>query len=578
MAGFPDGTTGTAAGRVPTRLLAVSNCTAALSLQPSPQALFLRHGLDDSCRPLTVYGVGCSCCRTCHRLHFFLSLILSVHSRPQLHYDAQDRGESMTLPVVAPSTRSLPVIDGDISMGTLPVPPGSKGRLAGSERSGKRDNAPSGPLSNDNDRRNLPTNEGSSGILTLPVIHAELPGWTSETLKPAPIAQRKASFSEARVHANVLVTVSIGNPPQKGYAQLDTGSFELWVNPDCRDLPIAEQRFCQAIGRYDPARSSTSIVSQVGTSLRYGIGAANISYLADDTALSSSAGMKRVQFGVATSSQDLSSGILGMGYGKGINIGYNNFIDELAAQGVTNTKSFSIALGSKDESQGVVVFGGVDTSKFTETLAPLPIIQASQSPDGVARYWVTLKSITHTGQGGSSASLAGESMTVFLGSGATLTLAEATGMDLKGPYTVDCGLAKLNGTIDFVFEGVTIKVPYKEILREIRTQPPTCRLGVMQSNRFALLGDTFLRGAYVVFDVSANMTYMAQYTNCGSSPESINTSSDLKGLSGTCNAQKGVKGVGGEDKASAAASLRGDVGWLGAAAGIVAFAFSFSIL
>lgn len=77
------------------------------------------------------------------------------------------------------------------------------------------------------------------------------------------------------------------------------------------------------------------------------------------------------------------------------------------------------------------------------------------------------------------------------------------------------------------------------------------------------------------------MTYMAPYTNCGSSPKSINASSDLKGLSGTCNAQNGVKGADGatgvektgDKKASAAAGLRRDMGWLGAAAGIVTFAF-----
>ncbi|KND90855.1 Candidapepsin-2 [Tolypocladium ophioglossoides CBS 100239] len=509
-----------------------------------------------------------------------LSLALSVHSRPRLRYDAQD------LPVVAPSARSLPVTDSDISMGTLPVPPGSKRTLAGSRPSERRHDAPFGALYDDV-RRSLPADEGSSGILTLPVIHAEFPG-----LDRRAVEMRLENRSDVAYYAQL----SIGNPPQKVFAQLDTGSFELWVNPDCKGLPIADQGFCQAIGRYDPASSSTSVVSQVGTSLRYGIGAANITYVADDIALSSSASMKKVQFGVATSSEDQFSGILGIGYGKGFNIGYNNFIDELAAQGVTKTKSFSVALGSKEEKQGVVVFGGVDTSKFTGTLATLPIIPASQSPDRVARYWATLKSITHTGQGGNSASLAGKAMPVFLDTGATLTLLppdvtkamatalNATGMDLNGFYTVDCGLAKMNGTIDFAFEGVTIRVPYKEIIREMKAKSPMCYLGVMQSNMFALLGDTFLRSAYVVFDLSANMTYMAPYTNCGSSPKSINASSDLKGLSGTCNAQNGAKAVGAADvettggKASAAASLRGEMAWLGAAAGVMTCAFSSGIL
>ena len=353
--------------------------------------------------------------------------------------------------------------------------------------------------------------------MTLPVIHAKLPELDKRGVEirlenrtdVAYYAERKLAFVEPPwMRANNRVAVYIGNPPQKVYAQLDTGSFELWVNPDCRNLDFADQGFCQATGKYDPSRSSTSVTSQEGTSLRYGIGAANITYVADDIALSDSASVKKVQFGVATSSQDQFSGILGIGYGKGFNLGYNNFIDELALQGVTKTKTFSVALGSKDEKQGVVVFGGVDTSKFAGTLAPLPIIPASQSPDGVARYWVALKSITHTGQGGNSAPLSSKPMTVFMDTGATLSLLppdvtkamaaalNATGMDLNGFYTVDCRLGKMNGTVDFAFEGVTIKVPYKEILREIKSKPPMCYLGVQQSTQFVLLGDTFLRSAY----------------------------------------------------------------------------------
>ncbi|KAJ6439863.1 secreted aspartic proteinase [Purpureocillium lavendulum] len=376
--------------------------------------------------------------------------------------------------------------------------------------------------------------------------------------------------------------LSIGTPPQKVFAQLDTGSFELWVNPNCSGLAAADRRFCNAIGRYDPANSSTSVVSDLGTSLRYGIGAANITYVLDDITLgddatSPSATMRRVQFGVATTSEDQFAGILGIGFGRGINIGYNNFVDELARQNVTRTKAFSVALGSKDESQGVIVFGGVDSSKFSGRLARLPIIPADKSPDGVARYWVSMKGLTHVaangtstglipsssssrggsgGSSGNSSSKDGDNgMPVFLDTGATLTLLPpavaggiasamgATEMDLNGFHIVDCALAGRNGSVDFAFEGVTVRVPYSELIREVRAQPPTCYLGVMPSETFALLGDTFLRSAYVVFDLDGNATYMAQYNNCGTTVRTIVPSSDLKSLVGECN--KGALDVNG---------------------------------
>ncbi len=76
------------------------------------------------------------------------------------------------------------------------------------------------------------------------------------------------------------------------------------------------------------------------------------------------------------------SGILGIGHGANVTIPYKNMIDQLADQGATNTKAFSLALGSKSEQEGVIIFGGLDTSKFSGTLQTQPIISG---PDGVPR-------------------------------------------------------------------------------------------------------------------------------------------------------------------------------------------------
>ncbi|ETS03681.1 acid protease [Trichoderma reesei RUT C-30] len=403
------------------------------------------------------------------------------------------------------------------------------------------------------EKRKLPADDIPSGTYTLPIIHARRPKLASRAIEVQ---------VENRSDVSYYAQLNIGTPPQTVYAQIDTGSFELWVNPNCSNVQSADQRFCRAIGFYDPSSSSTADVTSQSARLRYGIGSADVTYVHDTISLpgsgSGSKAMKAVQFGVADTSVDEFSGILGLGAGNGINTEYPNFVDELAAQGVTATKAFSLALGSKAEEEGVIIFGGVDTAKFHGELAHLPIVPADDSPDGVARYWVKMKSISLTPPPPSSSGSTDDnnnkpvafpqtSMTVFLDSGSTLTLlppalvrqiASALGStqtDESGFFVVDCALASQDGTIDFEFDGVTIRVPYAEMIRQVSTLPPHCYLGMMGSTQFALLGDTFLRSAYAVFDLTSNVVHLAPYANCGTNVKSITSTSSLSNLVGTCN-------------------------------------------
>lgn len=65
---------------------------------------------------------------------------------------------------------------------------------------------------------------------------------------------------------------------------------------------------------------------------------------------------------------------------------YPLIIDSLATQGFTNSRAFSMDLRPVDDEQGSVIFGGIDTKKFTGPLHKLPIVPASQSPDKYTRY------------------------------------------------------------------------------------------------------------------------------------------------------------------------------------------------
>ncbi|PKS13340.1 hypothetical protein jhhlp_000111 [Lomentospora prolificans] len=441
-----------------------------------------------------------------------------------LSLPADDVGDLVTLPVAtvrktksqAPRGLSLPVDEDVGDLVTLPVYMHKAGVS----------------------KRQLSEDDTSSqGVLTLPVIHSTKPG----VFKRA-VELQLANRSDVAYYAQL----NFGTPPQPVFVQLDTGSFELWVNPDCSILPERDIRFCEAVGSYDAAVSTTAGKFAGNKTLRYGIGAANVTYIRDSIGLpGSNAVLKDVQFGVATGTEDQFAGILGIGYGEGITTQYKNFIDELADQGVTKTKAFSIGLGSKDDQEGVIVFGGVDTAKFSGWLAPLPIIPAAQSPDGVPRYWVQMKGITLEAPNKPAKAYPGSNTPVFLDSGATLSLlpqqlAEmiaadfgSPGEDENGFFSVDCKFVGYEGTLDFEFDGVTIRVPYREMIREL-SNPPRCYLGIVASQDFILLGDTFLRSAYVVIDADTKMAYMAQYANCGAMVKPINTPTDISTFYGLC--------------------------------------------
>ncbi|KAK6949778.1 hypothetical protein Daesc_008099 [Daldinia eschscholtzii] len=388
----------------------------------------------------------------------------------------------------------------------------------------------------------------NSRYVKLPVVHSTNKDVFSDfgdkrAITTVPLANR----SDVAYYASL----DIGTPPQQVFVQLDTGSFELWVNPDCSDLAgSADVRFCQAVGHYDSSSSSTATQLAGSKTLRYGIGTAKIQYFSDDIGLTGTdAKLKGVQFGVATETDDEFAGILGIGHGINVTTRYKNFVDELADQGVTDTKAFSLALGGKEEQEGVIIFGGIDTGKFTGTLKTLPILPAAESPDGVPRYWVNMSSLSLTPPSGAKKDYVNETMAVFLDSGATLTLlptdlansiaadfgAEAT--DANGLYPVDCSLNDLPGTLDFAFDGVTIKVPYNEVVREVRNAFFTqCYLGIMASDDFVLLGDTMLRSAYAVFDQTNNAIHMAQYVNCGTNEIEITKETDMSTIKGDCDA------------------------------------------
>ncbi|KAH8890397.1 acid protease [Thozetella sp. PMI_491] len=376
----------------------------------------------------------------------------------------------------------------------------------------------------------------------------------SEAARPLTLDRRDNSVTLYNVtQVTYLFELQIGTPAQKVDVVLDTGSFELWVDPSCSTASTAQQiQQCEAAGTYDPSTSKTVKDLQVTKKLTYGKGEVDIQYISDNIAITGSNGttMKNVVFGLGQGSDELAFGIAGVGHGLGFNFNNTrNLIDELQHNNITNGRSFSVALASKDANNGgVVIFGGIDTKKFTGSLMKFTNLEPQMESGrlGPWRYWIQMDSVGITKPGSSSKTYSSSGQAIVLDTGSTLSylprsVISQLGSDMgattasDGTLSVPCSLASQSGTVDFTFSGFTLKVPYHEFIWEVEANQ--CFVGVapQSSGTTALLGDSFLRSAYMVMDQDNEAIYLAQYSNCGQNEKTFVPGTNY---TGECSAAK----------------------------------------
>jgi len=215
-------------------------------------------------------------------------------------------------------------------------------------------------------------------------------------------------------------------------------------------------------------------------------------------------------------------------------------------QGIINTKAFSVALGpSSQNNGGLVIFGGLDTKKYSGKLVTLPNLPPQAGENGLARYWVQLDSVGFTKSSGGSNTYSNSKTPIVIDSGSSYSylpssvitkLASDFGgqMDSDGNTEVPCSVLNQAGSVDFTFGAITIKVPYKEFIRQLDAN--TCIMGAMAADDTPLLGDTFMRSAYVVFDQTNKQISMAPYVNCGTAEQTLPTGAGaVANIQGQCD-------------------------------------------
>ncbi|KAF2672433.1 candidapepsin-4 precursor, partial [Microthyrium microscopicum] len=320
-----------------------------------------------------------------------------------------------------------------------------------------------------------------------------------------------------------FANVSLGTPGQSLRLDIDTGSSDLWANSAVSTLCQQYAQQCSASGVYNANSSSTYQYLNSDFYIKYADSSYAQGDYAADTVTMGQTSITSVPFGIGYKSTS-AQGILGVGYptneasvsttGKT----YQNLPQILAQNKVTNTPSYSLWLNDLDANTGSILFGGVDTEKFTGSLATLPIIKE----DGVYREFII--ALTGVTAGGQTVLSSSSPVPVLLDSGSSLsylpttyaqslfTIFSATYSSQSGAATVNCNLMSNTATVDFSFSGVTISVPMNElvIVDGTRNGRQVCILGISDAgDSTAVLGDTFLRSAYVVYDLSNNQISLA---------------------------------------------------------------------
>lgn len=321
------------------------------------------------------------------------------------------------------------------------------------------------------------------------------------------------------------MNVSIGTPAQDLRLHIDTGSSDLWVNTPSSTLCESNGDPCDLAGAYSPNKSSTYHYLNSNFNITYVDGSGSAGDYVTDTVRFASVSLTDQQFGIGYSSTSY-EGILGIGYPlnevaiQTTGHTYPNVPAKLVNQGTINTNAYSLWLNDLDASTGSILFGGVNSAKYTGSLQTLPIV-----PE-YGQYAEFVIALTGVGADGNSGSIASDiAVPALLDSGSSLmylpndiasAIFDAVGAQYdasQGAAFVDCDLANANNTIDLTFSSPTIRVPLNELVLTagVSGGKPVCILGVAPAEGTTpVLGDTFLRSAYVVYDIANNEISLAQ--------------------------------------------------------------------
>ncbi|KAJ9621062.1 hypothetical protein H2204_012043 [Knufia peltigerae] len=386
-----------------------------------------------------------------------------------------------------------------------------------------------------------------SGIFTLGLAKTVHFGfWKAKVVPKSSLSRRDNDDFSDPLHGDYhkvqyYTNVTIGTPGQPIALQLDTGSSDTWV-PSI-DAEACADDGCSDFGAFDKNASSTYrlIKDKAGTflivygDLSYSTG----DYFTDVLSFNKNITLKNTTMALANATA-LTEGIMGIGlrsneasllYDKPFS--FPTVPEQLRNQGHIDRVAYSLYLDSYDDNTGSILFGGIDPSKYTGELLALPL-----SKDDEGNYTELSVALTQISihDGNSTRPLAGTKFNTpaLLDSGTTDSYLPqdifdalsaglgATKDKTTGFAYVPCAYRKSNVSVIYTFggkDGVNVSVPLSELIAEqieddsaYENGTPACSLnfdGTDDANG-VILGDSFLRSAYVVYDLENKVIALGQ--------------------------------------------------------------------
>lgn len=245
--------------------------------------------------------------------------------------------------------------------------------------------------------------------------------------------------------------------------------------------------------------------------------------------------------------------ILGIGYASneaqvvhGFGPPYKNLPELMVENQIINSNAYSLWLNDLDASTGSILFGGVNTEKYHGQLQTLPM-QPTSDEDKPSQFFITLTEIGFSQDRQPDQVVADDlAVPVLLDSGSSLTylpddIAESIMSSVRAEYRpkqqvalIPCSQRNSGARLNFKFTSPVISVPMDELVIPLDGSTsgydtiymsdgitPACLFGISPAGENSnVLGDTFLRSAYVVYDLANNEISLAQ-TNFNSTKDRI---------------------------------------------------------
>ncbi|TDZ37206.1 putative aspartic-type endopeptidase opsB [Colletotrichum spinosum] len=375
----------------------------------------------------------------------------------------------------------------------------------------------------------LRKSEGAPKVVGLDLHRATIP----YTRNRRDMLRRRGTVQATLDNLETLYFVngSLGTPAQPMRFHLDTGSSDLWVNTGNSNLCQQTSSPCAVSGTYSANSSSTYnyVGSWFNISYVDGSGAQG-DYATDKFTIGKST-LTDFQFGIGYTSSS-AQGILGVGYKVNeVQVGraglqeYDNLPAKMASEGLIQSSAYSLYLNDLDASTGSILFGGVDTAHFTGDLKTIPV---QKQGSAYSEFLITLTKLTL----GSKTLSEDMALAVLLDSGSSLTylpddmvttifsMVGAVYQQDEGVAFIPCSAAN-SGNMTFTFSDPVITVPMDELVLDLipitgkriafSNGVDACLFGIAPAGTGTnVLGDTFLRSAYVVYDLDNNEISLAQ--------------------------------------------------------------------